>query len=109
MVATLRPKSGPARSYQFPKFSTEVLPGGVRLLVAPITKLPVVTVLVVVNTGSANDPAGKEGVAMRTARGLHEGARRFDRAELVEKFEQLGTSREAGADWDSTFVEITVL
>ena len=109
MVATLRPKSGPARSYQFPKFSTEVLPGGVHLLVAPITKLPVVTVLIVVNTGSTNDPAGKEGVAMLTARALLEGSRRFDGAELAEKFEQLGTSLESGADWDSTFVKITVL
>jgi zinc protease len=109
MVATLRPKSGPARSYQFPKFSTEVLSDGVRLLVAPIAKLPVVTVLVVVNTGSTNDPAGKEGVAMLTARALLEGSRRYDGAELAEKFEQLGTSLESGADWDSTFVKITVL
>jgi zinc protease len=109
MVATLRPKSGPARSYQFPKFHTEVLSGGIRLLVAPIAKLPVVTVLVVVNTGSTNDPAGKEGVAMLTARALLEGSDRFDGAELAEKFEQLGTSLESGADWDSTFVKITVL
>lgn len=109
MVATLRPKSGPARSYQFPKFSTGVLSGGIGLLVAPIAKLPVVTVLVVVNTGSTNDPAGKEGVAMLTARALLEGSHRYDGAELAEKFEQLGTSLESGADWDSTFVKITVL
>jgi zinc protease len=109
MVATLRPKSGPARSYQFPKFHTEVLSGGIRFLVAPIAKLPVVTVLVVVNTGSTNDPPGKEGVAMLTARALLEGSQRFDGAELAEKFEQLGTSLESGADWDSTFVKITVL
>jgi zinc protease len=109
MVATLRPRSGPARSYQFPKFSSETLPSGVRLLVAPIAKLPVVTVLVVVDTGSTNDPAGKEGVAMLTARAILEGSRRFDGAELAEKFEQLGTSLESGADWDSTFIKITVL
>lgn len=109
MVATLRPKSGPARSYQFPKFHSEVLPGGVRLLVAPIDKLPVITVLVVVDTGATSDPAGKEGVAMLTARALLEGSRRYDGAELAEKFEQLGTSLESGADWDSTFVKITVL
>lgn len=109
MVATLRPKSGPARSYQFPKFHSEALAHGVRLLVAPIAKLPVVTVLVVVNTGAANDPIGKEGVAVLTAKALLEGTEAYDGAELAERFELLGTSLESGADWDSTFIKITVL
>lgn len=109
MVTALRPKSAPARGYQFPKFYDEVLPGGIRLVVAPVRKLPVVTVLVVVDAGSFNDPRGKEGVAMLTARALLEGGRRYDGAELAERFEQLGTSLESGADWDSAFVKITVL
>jgi len=33
----------------------------------------------------------------------------LDGAELTEKFEQLGTSLESGADWDSAFLKITVL
>ena len=109
MVAALRPKPGPARSYHFPEFQTEVLPGGLRLLVAPVEKLPIVTVLVVVDTGSSNDPAGKEGIARLTAKALLEGSRNYDGAQLAEKFEQLGTSLESGADWDSTFVKITVM
>ncbi|HLA14894.1 MAG TPA: pitrilysin family protein [Gemmatimonadaceae bacterium] len=109
MVVALRPKPGPARNYQFPKFDSEVLAGGLRLLVAPVEKLPLVTVLVVVDTGSTNEPAGKEGVAKLTARVLPEGSRNYDGAELAEKFEQLGTSLESGADWDSTFIKITVL
>jgi len=109
MVATLRPKPGSARSYRFPKFHGETLSGGMRLLVAPVEKLPIVTVLVVVDTGSTNEPAGKEGVAKLTARALLEGSRNYDGATLAEKFEQLGTSLESGADWDSTFIKITVL
>jgi zinc protease len=109
MVTALRPKSGPARRYQFPKFHDEVLPSGIRLVVAPVKKLPVVTVLVVVDAGSSYDPGGKEGVATLTARALPEGSRQYDGAELAEKFEQLGTSLESGADWDSAFVQITVL
>jgi zinc protease len=69
----------------------------------------VVTVLVIVDAGSTNDPAGKEGVAALTAGTLLEGSERFDGAELAEKFEQLGTSVESGADWDSAFIKITVL
>jgi len=109
MVTALRPKPGPARTYQFPKFHDEVLPNGLRLVVAPVDKLPVVTVLVVVDAGSSTDPTGKEGVAVLTARALLEGNSRYDGAELAERFEQLGTSLEAGADWDSAFISITVL
>ncbi len=109
MVAALRPKAGPPRTYQFPKFHSETLTGGIRLLVAPVDKLPIVTVLVVIDTGSSNDPSGKEGIARLTAKALLEGSRNYDGAELAERFEQLGTSLEAGADWDSTVVKITVL
>ena len=109
MVTALRPKPEPTRSYHFPGFHDEMLPSGIRLVTAPVAKLPVVTVLVVVAAGSTNDPAGKEGVAALTAGTLLEGSERFDGAELAEKFEQLGTSVESGADWDSAFIKITVL
>jgi zinc protease len=81
----------------------------VRLITAPVAKLPLVTVLVLVNAGSTSEPRGKEGVAALTAAGLLEGTASFDGAELAEKFEQLGTSLESGADWDSAFLKITVL
>jgi zinc protease len=109
MVTSLRPKPGLARSYRFPQFKDETLPTGVRLITAPVAKLPLVTVLVLVNAGSTSEPHGKEGVAALTAAALLEGTTRFDGAELAEKFEQLGTSLESGADWDSAFLKITVL
>jgi zinc protease len=109
MVTSLRPRAGPVRSYRFPPFKDETLPTGIRLITAPVVKLPLVTVLVLVNAGSTSEPRGKEGVAALTAAGLLEGTTRFDGAELAEKFEQLGTSLESGADWDSAFLKITVL
>jgi len=109
MVTSLRPKSGPTRRYRFPKFHDEVLPTGIRLVTAPVAKLPLATVLVIVDAGSVNEPRGKEGIASLTAAGLLEGTAQFDGAELAEKFEQLGTSLESGADWDSAFIKITTL
>jgi zinc protease len=109
MVTSLRPKAGPTRSYHFPDFDDETLPSGIRLVTAPVVKLPIVTVLVLVDAGSANDPAGKEGIAALTAGTLLEGSSRFDGAELTERFEQLGTSIDSGADWDSAFIKITTL
>ena len=109
MVTALRPKSGPVRSYRFPEFYDEKLPSGLRLITAPVSKLPVVTVLVVADAGAAADPAGKEGTAALVAASLVEGTKRFDGVELSERFEQLGTSLESAADWDSAFLKITVL
>ena len=109
MVIALRPKPGPARRYRFPEFHDEVLPSGIRLLTAPVSKLPIATILVVIDAGSVSEPRGKEGIASLTAAGLLEGTNQFDGGELAQKFEQLGTSLESGADWDSAFVSITVL
>ena len=109
MVTSLRPKSGPPRSYHFPKFHDQMLSNGIRLLTAPVAKLPLATVLVIVNAGSVNEPRGKEGIAALTAAGLLEGTARFDGADLAERFEQLGTSLESGSDWDSAVIKITTL
>jgi len=109
MVVALRPNPGPARSYRFPTFTDERLPNEVRLVTAQVSKLPVVTMLVLVDVGSTNDPAGKEGVAALAAALLLEGTSRLGGAEISERFEQLGTSVESGADWDSAFVKLTAL
>src|SRR6478752_7765713 len=109
MLTSLRPKPGPARSYHFPDFHDERLPSGIRLVTAPVSKLPLATVLVIIDAGSTDEPSGKEGVAALTAATLVEGTKQYSGAELTEKFEQLGTSLESGADWDSTFVKITTL
>ena len=109
MVTALRPKPGPVRSYRFPEFIDQKLPSGIRVVTAPVRKLPVVTVLVIIDAGSTNDPTGKEGVAALTAGLLLEGTARLNGAALTEKFERLGTSLESGADWDSAFVKITAL
>jgi zinc protease len=68
-----------------------------------------VTVLVLVDAGSTTEPRGKEGIAALTAAVLLEGTTEYDGAQLAEKFEQMGTSLESGADWDSAFLKITVL
>ena len=109
MVTSLRPKPGPTRDYRFPQFHDEVLPNGIRVVTAPVDKLPLATVLVIVEAGSVNEKRGKEGIAALTAAGILEGTSKLDGAELAEKFEQLGTSLESGADWDSAVIKITTL
>jgi predicted Zn-dependent peptidase len=78
------------------------------VVVAHVSKLPVVTVLALVDAGATGDPHGHEGVALLTARALAEGTEQSDGAELAERFERLGTALDTSADWDSTAARITV-
>jgi zinc protease len=109
MVASARPIAGPPRSYRFPTFTDENLRNGVRLITAPVEKLPLVTMLVLVDAGSTREIRGKEGLAALTVAGLLEGTAEYGGAELAQEFERLGTSLESGSDWDSAFLKITVL
>ena len=103
-----RPIPGPTRDYHFPKFERLSLPNGLRLIVAPIHRLPIATVLAVVDAGALWDTGGREGTAPLTAKLLLEGAGSMDGAELTEQLEQLGATIESGADWDAAVVSMTV-
>ena len=106
---TERPGPAAPRDYHFPHFERATLENGLRLLVAPVSKLPIVTVLAVVEAGATVEPAGKDGVAALTARLLLEGAAGMDGAALADRFERIGASVEAHADWDVAAVSLTAL
>jgi zinc protease len=108
MSASVRPGPAAVRPYQFPAVHRATLSNGIRLLVAPMHRLPIVTALALVDAGAAGDPRGKEGLAALTAHTLDEGTGTLDGAALTERFEALGSSFEASADWDSTVARVTV-
>lgn len=104
-----RPKPAAPRAYHFPRFERSALPNGAKLVVAPITKLPLVTVAVIVEAGAVSDRQGRAGVAQLTAKLLLEGTTTADGAAITDRFESLGASIEAHADWDATTVTMTTL
>lgn len=104
-----RPAPGPTRPYKFPAFEQDRFANGLSLLVAPVSKLPIVSVTALIEAGCVCDPPAREGLAQLTARLLLEGTSRSDGAELAERFERLGASIEAHADWDVTAITMTVL
>ncbi len=106
---SVRPQPGPPRVYHFPRFERRTLDNGLELIVAPVPKLPLVTVVVLVDGGAVCDPAGREGTAQLAAKLLIEGTEKSDGAELTERFERLGASIDAHADWDATTVTMTAL
>ena len=106
---SVRPTPGAPRAYAFPSFASQTLPNGLRVVVAPVRKLPLVTVLALVDAGSVADPAGQEGVAQLTASLLTEGTGNLTGAALAELVELMGSTLDAGADWDSSVVKLTTL
>jgi zinc protease len=104
-----RPAPSAPRPYRFPRFERCTLPNGMRLVVAPVSKLPIVTLLVVVEAGATTDPVGRDGLAQLTARLLPEGTERSTGTEFAERLERLGASVEAHADWDVGVARMTVL
>jgi len=103
-----RPHPGPPRPYHFPRIEQHTLENGLRIVVAPLRRLPVVTVLGLVDAGAARDPRMRAGVASLTARLMAEGAGALEGAELTEALENVGATLDSQADWDSAVHSMTV-
>ncbi len=108
-VFATRPVPSAPRPYRFPAFERHELTNGLRLLVAPMHKLPLVTVTLVVDAGAMTEPAGGDGVASLTARALLEGTARLSAAELTGRLERIGASVSSDGDWDTAGAGVTVL
>ncbi len=103
-----RPQPGPPRPYAFPPFERRTLSNGMTLIVAPTHKLPVVSVIAVIDAGAVCDPVGREGLAALTAAMLPEGTASMDGETLALRFERLGASVLTSADWDVATAGLTV-
>lgn len=108
MTTAPRPRPGNPRDYAFPAIERSELANGMRVAVAHMPRLPLVTVLVLVDAGSSCDAAGREGAASLTIGTLAEGTARLDGATLAEKFESLGTGLTSSSDWDDATIHIAV-
>lgn len=109
-TASFPPRPAPLapRPYRFPAHETRALPGGARLIAAPLHRVPLVTVAVVLHgAGADHDPAGREGLAALTAAMLLEGTATRSGQALTDAAELLGASLWASADWDAALVGVT--
>ncbi len=106
---TGRPAPGAPRAYRFPEFVTERLPNGLRVVVAPVRKLPLVSVRLVLDAGAMTEPSGAEGVALLAVRALLEGTVSRDADAMAIALEELGASMDVGASWDMSALTATVM
>ena len=108
-MTSQRPAPSTPRDFHFPVFERTVLSNGLRLIVAPMHRLPVVTAILVQDGGAMTEQSGREGVSDIVAHALAEGTESRNADELVMALERLGTSVSASADWESSILKMTVM
>ena len=92
-----------------PPVQRTVLPNQLVLLVSEDHSLPFVTLQLLVNAGSWRDPAGEEGLAHLTARGLLLGTSKHAVNEINEELDFMGASLNASSGRDSAELSLRVL
>jgi zinc protease len=106
---TIAPTPGVPRPYRFPQAERVTLESGAQLVVASFSKLPLVTATLVFRAaGAETDPVNREGLAQLTAAMLLEGTESLSGADIADRFEGVGTSLAAHADWDAAALSLTV-
>ncbi len=92
-----------------PPVHRQVLPNETALLISEDHSLPFVTLQLLIDAGSGKDPAGEEGLARLTARGLLLGTARRSAKALNEELDYLGASLDAAAGRDYATVALRVM
>ncbi len=103
------PSPGSVRSFDFPPVDSFHLPNGLALKVARMTRVPLVTVSVVLEAGEALLPATHAGLAVLSGEGLEGGTERLRGPELAEALEGIGAGLSIRTGWDATTVSLTCL
>jgi len=93
-----------AADVQLPPITRVTLENGLRVIVAEAHEVPLVEFYTMVGAGSAQDPAGKEGLAALTADMLTRGAGKLSAEDFARTVESLGGSIAADAGTDGTIV-----
>jgi zinc protease len=109
LVAALAPSFAFARPVQLAPVTKFKLKNGLTVLVMPTRRVPLVDFRLVARAGSANDPAGKEGLASLTADLLTQGAGARSAKQLAEDIAFVGGSLEASAGSEQLVVTCEVL
>src|SRR4051812_33232288 len=102
------PPVGPPPQLKLPQIQKRQLSNGLRAWIVELHEVPVAQVNLVVLSGTADDPAGKFGVASLAAAMLTEGAGSRSALEIADAIDFLGADLSAASAFDSTSVRLHV-
>ena len=102
------PQPGPPPALHLPTLQKRQLTNGVPVWMVELHEVPVAQVNLVVLSGSADDPAGKFGIASLTAAMLEEGAGSRSALEIADAVDFLGADLSPASAIDSSAVRLHV-
>ena len=103
------PRPLPARPVTFPPYEIRKLSNGMQVVLVNQSEQPVISVRMIVRAGAAQDPKGKNGVAMLTATLLDQGAGSRNAEQIAEQIDFIGGALGTGAGTDLTYVNAVVM
>jgi zinc protease len=103
------PAPAAPREAKLPQPVEKTLTNGLRIIVVPRHDIPLVAARLLVRTGAAADPTGRDGLAALTATVLTKGTKTRTAEQIARGVEALGATLSAGAEWDATSVDLSVM
>ena len=103
------PQPLPAREIKFPPYEIQTLPNGLQVVAVLHHEQPVVTMRLLVRSGTAHDPKEKLGLAHLAASLLDQGTKTKSAEEMNDAVDFIGGAMGAGAGTDLTFVNMVVM
>ncbi len=103
------PKPGPQPKFSLPPIEKTKLANGLELWMVEQKELPIVSMNLVLKTGSANEPDSRTGVASMTSTLLDDGTKTRSAVDIVNQLQGIGANLNAGSGWDSTNVTMQTL
>jgi len=103
------PRPLPARDVTFPPYRLETLSNGMTVVVVIHNEQPAVSLRMIVKAGTAEDPAGKPGLAAMLASLLDQGTTTRKAQEVADTIDSVGGSLETGVGRDLIFTDVRVM
>ena len=98
------PRPLSAKPVKFPPYEIRTLPNGLQVVLVSQNEQPVISARMLIRAGAAQDPKGKEGLAMLTAALLDQGTATRSAGQIAEEIDFMGGIIGTGAGSDLSFV-----
>jgi zinc protease len=103
------PQPGPAVKFALPAIEKKKLSNGLNVWIVQRNNLPIVSMNLVLRSGSTQDPNDRAGVAGFTANMLNQGTKTRSANDIANQLQSIGSFVGANAGWDSTSITLQSL
>jgi zinc protease len=109
LLGQIPPNASSPKPYVMPAPAVSTLANGLTIVTIERHDLPLVTLRWVVKAGAEADPATAPGTAQLVSALMNQGTSRQSANQIAEVIDQAGSTIDTGADWDTSYVELSVL